>query len=84
MTFELLSIVLYIEEKHIDERRYKMLTLHPNILEKDGKKEFAILPYTEFLKIQEELEDFEDLRILREAKAEEANCSTISLSSLNL
>lgn len=61
-----------------------MLTLHPNILEKDGKKEFAILPYEEFQKIQEELEDFEDLRILREAKAAEANCSTISLSSLNI
>jgi len=59
-----------------------MLTLHPKILEKDGKKEFAIIPYEEFQKIQEELEDFEDLRILREAKIEESNCSTISLSSL--
>lgn len=49
-----------------------MLTLHPNILEKDGKKEFAILPYEEFLRLQEELEDFEDIKELRAAKAVEA------------
>ena len=82
MTFGLLYIVLCTEGKRIGERRNKMLTLHPNILEKDGKKEFAILPYEEFQKIQEELEDFEDIRLLREAKAEEANSSTTSLSSL--
>ena len=34
---------------------------HPQIIEKDGKKEFAVLPYDEFLKIQEALEGFEDL-----------------------
>jgi len=59
-----------------------MLTLHPNILERDGKKEFAVLPYEEFQKIQEELEDFEDLRLLRESKAEEASLPTTLLSSL--
>jgi hypothetical protein len=39
-----------------------MIELHPQIIEKDGKKEFAVLPYDEFVKVQEELEDYEDLR----------------------
>jgi len=59
-----------------------MLTLHPNILERDGKKEFAVLPYEEFQRIQEELEDFEDLRLLRKSKEEEASLPTTLLSSL--
>jgi len=49
-----------------------MLSLHPNILEKDGKKAFAILSYDEFVKIQEILEDYEDLINLRKAKCIEA------------
>ena len=57
-----------------------MVILHPKILEKDGKKEFAVLPYEEFIKIQEELEDFEALKALREAKLKEANSETISLA----
>lgn len=56
-----------------------MLGLHPNILEKDGKKEFAILPYEEFTQLQEELVDYEDLKELRLAKEEEKYSSTISL-----
>ena len=59
-----------------------MIALHPNILEKDGKKEFVVLPYEEFLKIQEELADYEDLRMLREAKLQEGSAPTISLSDL--
>ena len=56
-----------------------MIDLHPQVLEKHGKKEFVILPYEDFLKIQEELENYNDLRILREAKEEEGDSSTISL-----
>ena len=56
-----------------------MISIHPNILEKDGIKEFAILPYDEFLKIREELEDYEDLKLLRQAKSEEADSPTISI-----
>ena len=59
-----------------------MVTLHPSILERDGKKAFAVLPYEEFVKIEEELHDFEDLKDLRAAKTEEANASTSSLSSI--
>ena len=56
-----------------------MMELHPQVIEKHGKKEFVILPYEDFLKIQEELESYDDLRMLREAKEKEGNSSTISL-----
>jgi hypothetical protein len=59
-----------------------MVILHPSILEHDGKKTFAVLPYEEFVKIEEELNDFEDLKELRASKMEEANASTVSLSSI--
>ena len=57
-----------------------MLIIHPNILEKDGKKEFVILPYEEFEKLQEELENFEDLKELRAAKAKEQDAPALSLA----
>ena len=36
-----------------------MIKLNAKILEKNGEKEFAVIPYEEFVKIQEELEDYE-------------------------
>ncbi|OGT29558.1 MAG: hypothetical protein A2W28_12330, partial [Gammaproteobacteria bacterium RBG_16_51_14] len=48
-----------------------MLTLHPEILVKNGKKRFAVLPYEEFLALQERLADAEDLLELRKAKRAE-------------
>ena len=45
-----------------------MVTLHPKILSKNGKKQFAVLPYEEFLAFQSWLEDAEDLLALRKAK----------------
>jgi len=39
-----------------------MVSLHLKILEKNGKKEFAVIPYEEFIKIQEELDDYESLK----------------------
>ncbi len=59
-----------------------MLTLHPNILERDGKKAFAVLPYEEFQSLQKELDQYEDLKDLRAAKAEEENAPVESLSSV--
>ena len=32
------------------------MTLHPQIIEKEGKKEFVVLPYEEFVQLQEEIE----------------------------
>ena len=45
------------------------MSIHPQIIEKDGRKEFVVLPYEEFLQMQEEIEKHEDLRTLREEKA---------------
>ncbi|MFQ5455373.1 MAG: type II toxin-antitoxin system Phd/YefM family antitoxin [Nitrospirota bacterium] len=56
-----------------------MVALHPNILEQNGKKQFAVIPYDEFLKIQEELSDYEDLKELRQAKETEKNAPTVSM-----
>ncbi|MDT5060526.1 MAG: hypothetical protein QOH63_985 [Acidobacteriota bacterium] len=54
--------------------------LHPEILTRNGRKEFAILPYEEFLALQEWLADVEDLLDLRAAKEAEHNAPTISLA----
>jgi PHD/YefM family antitoxin component YafN of YafNO toxin-antitoxin module len=43
------------------------------IIEKNGKKEFAIIPYKDFLRMQEDLEDYSDLRDLRRAKLDPMN-----------
>jgi len=43
------------------------------IIQKAGKKEFAVIPYAEFLRMQEELEDLRDLQELRKAKADPKN-----------
>ena len=59
-----------------------MLTLHPNILERDGEKAFAVLTYEEFKRIQEELSDYDDIRELRSAKSKESDSGTMSLSSV--
>jgi PHD/YefM family antitoxin component YafN of YafNO toxin-antitoxin module len=54
----------------------------PQVIEREGKKEFVVLPYEEFLEIKEALEDFEDLKDLREAKAESATDETVLLSDI--
>jgi hypothetical protein len=56
--------------------------LHPEILTKNGRKEFAVLPYEEFLALQEWLADIEDLLDLRAAKEAEQDAPTISLAEI--
>jgi len=55
------------------------MDINPQIIEKNGKKEFVILPYEDFLKIQEELHRYEDLRLLREAKESEGDAPGIGM-----
>jgi hypothetical protein len=45
------------------------MELNTQILRKGSEKEFAVLPYKEFLKLKEMLEDYEDLLCLRQAKS---------------
>ncbi len=59
-----------------------MVTLHAQIIKKNGKKDYVVLPYEEFLKVQEELEDYDDLRSLREAKEAEKDAPTIGMAEL--
>ena len=59
-----------------------MLKLHPNILEKNGSKEFVVLPYEEFEQLSQELADYEDLKDLRSAKCEEKDAPATTLSEV--
>jgi hypothetical protein len=59
-----------------------MVTLRAQIISRAGKKEYAVLPYEEFLKIQEQLQEYEDIRCLREAKEAEGAEPTIGIDEL--
>ena len=59
-----------------------MIELHPEIIEKDGKKQFVVLTYEEFLAIKEALADADDLTELRAAKEEESDAPTTSLDQV--
>jgi PHD/YefM family antitoxin component YafN of YafNO toxin-antitoxin module len=59
-----------------------MRKLHPKILTKNGKKEFVVLPYEEFLALQERLTDAEDLLELRKAKRAEGTKKSIPLAEV--
>lgn len=49
------------------------IELHPEFLTADGKKQFAVLPYQEFVALQEWIEDTQDLHALRLAREENAD-----------
>ncbi len=59
-----------------------MIELHPEILSKQGKKEFAVLPYEEYESLLEWLADIEDLLELRRAKQKEQDAPTMSLEEV--
>ena len=58
-----------------------MIDLHPEALNKNGKQ-FVVLPHEEFEAIQEELDQLEDLRALREAKATDTNAASLSMAEV--
>ena len=47
------------------------IELHPEILRKNGREEFVVLPYEEYVALREWIDDAEDLLALREARREE-------------
>ena len=53
--------------------------LHPQFIERNGKRAFAVIPYDEFLAMQEAIEDYEDLRDLEAAITENADDPGIPL-----
>ncbi|MEX2316659.1 MAG: hypothetical protein WD669_05880 [Pirellulales bacterium] len=58
------------------------MKLHPEILKKNGKKEFAVLPYEEFIALQEQLAAAEDVLDLRKAKRAEGKKKSIPLADV--
>jgi hypothetical protein len=58
-----------------------MLQLNPEFLRKNGKPEFVVLPYEEFLLLQKLLDDLDDLQDLRQAKLAEKEEPTVSLTA---
>jgi predicted AAA+ superfamily ATPase len=59
-----------------------MVSPNVQIIRKDGKEQFVVLPYEEFLEIQERLHDAEDLLDLRKAKQAEGEAPTMSLDEV--
>lgn len=56
--------------------------LHPEILHKNGKPEFAVLPYEEYLALCERLEDLEDVLALRQARDESHDQPAVPLDDV--
>ena len=59
-----------------------MIELHPEVLKKNGKNEFVVLPYEEFVALQEWLADAEDIADLREAVRVEGSAPAITLEEM--
>ena len=59
-----------------------MTGLNVQIIKKNGKNEYVILPYNEFIKVQEELDDYDNLRCLRTAKEAEKGAKTVGIEEL--
>ncbi len=59
-----------------------MSALNIQIIKKNGKKEYVVMPYEEFLRVQEELDDYQNLRCLREAKEAEQYAPTVNIEDL--
>lgn len=59
-----------------------MIELHPEILKRDGKEQFAILPYEEFVAPRDLIEDAEDVLALRQAKLEDTGEPGIPLEEV--
>lgn len=58
------------------------MSIHPQVIENDGRNEFVVLPYEEFLQMQAEIEDYEDLKTLRDEKAGSHSEPTRSLNAV--
>ena len=59
-----------------------MIPLHPQFITKNGKKEFAVIPYAEFAALQEFIADMEDLMNLRAAKKEDGERPSVPLAEV--
>ncbi|MDL1867347.1 type II toxin-antitoxin system Phd/YefM family antitoxin [Betaproteobacteria bacterium PRO4] len=58
------------------------MKLHPQIIEKEGRNEFVVLPYEEYLALTALIEDYEDLTDLRKARDESVGEASIPLEKI--
>ncbi|MEM7734686.1 MAG: hypothetical protein AAF267_02750 [Deinococcota bacterium] len=58
------------------------IKLHPSFIEREGKKEYVVIPVEEFERLQDFREDARDLFALKQAKAED-NGERISLTDID-
>ncbi len=58
------------------------MELHPQIIEKDGQKEFVVLPFDEYRALTELMQDYEDLCDLRDAKEESKGQEAVPLDKV--
>ena len=58
------------------------MKLHPQLIEKEGRKEFVVLPFEEYQALTELVSDYEDLRDLREEKEKSKNQKNIPLAKV--
>jgi PHD/YefM family antitoxin component YafN of YafNO toxin-antitoxin module len=58
------------------------MEFHPQFIEKEGKKAFVILSIEEYQALTELIDDYEDLKDLREAKAESIGEQAIPLQQV--
>ena len=56
--------------------------LHPEFLSREGKRQFAVIPYEEFVRLQEWFEDARDLLDLELAIIENKDQPTYSLEEV--
>ena len=59
-----------------------MIPLHPQFITKNGKKDFAVIPYEEFAALQAFIADMEDLMNLRAAKKEDGDRPSVPLAEV--
>ena len=59
-----------------------MIDLHPLILKKDGRSEFVVLPYEEFVALQQWVADAQDLLELEAARREEGHLPRVPLEEI--
>jgi hypothetical protein len=58
------------------------IELHPEFLTKDGRREFAVLRYEEFVLLEEWLQDMSDLLEIRDGRKEMQDEPNITLEDM--
>ncbi|HMO25600.1 MAG TPA: hypothetical protein PKB10_04970 [Tepidisphaeraceae bacterium] len=56
--------------------------LSPEILRKDGKAQFAVLPWEQYVALREMVEDAMDVLLIREARAVDAGSPSVPVDAV--